>query len=106
MAVTRCGCPLAPQACAADTERDSQVRRRGDEAGEDGIPLQMMMFFQKRGFQPSMQSFRTTNKWQKHTFTIKDFDGCDGTDVTGLWIGTNKAGEFSFKIDHLVMEPK
>ena len=66
-----------------------------------GETFQVMLFFQKRGFQPSVKPFRAASEWQKHTFEIKDFDGCDGTDVMGIWFGSTKPGSFSFQIDNV-----
>lgn len=60
-----------------------------------------MLFFQKRGFNPSVKTFNTTEEWQQHTLMIADFDGCDGTDVIGFWFGSVQPGDFGFQIDEL-----
>ena len=60
-----------------------------------------MLFFQKRGFNPSVKSFATEATWKEHTFSISDFDGCDGSDVLGIWFGSEQPGKFSFQIDEV-----
>ena len=67
----------------------------------DGNPKQLMLFFQKRGFTPSIKTFNTSDIWQEQTFAIADFDGCDGTDVIGIWFGSSQPGEFAFQIDEV-----
>ena len=47
----------------------------------NGEECQLMLFLQKRGFRPSTKQFSATKEWQKCNFKIKDFDGCDDTDV-------------------------
>ena len=74
----------------------------------DGTDQSVMLFFAKRGFQPSTKTFKATSTWTKHTFPIKDFNGCDGTDVLGIWFGNEPAGPFKFQIDEVrftKMEP-
>ena len=67
----------------------------------NGEECQLMLFFQKRGFQPSIETFSATKEWKKYKFKIKDFHGCDGTDVLGVWFGRSKPGKFSFQIDQV-----
>ncbi|MEM7475588.1 MAG: CIA30 family protein [Planctomycetota bacterium] len=70
----------------------------------DGSSFQVMLFFQKRGFTPSMKSFQADKKWTKHAFDISGFDGCEGTDIIGVWFGSGSAGEFDFQIDQVQLE--
>ena len=63
-----------------------------------------MLFFQKRGFLPSAKQFSATKEWKKYGFKIKDFDGCDGTDVLGIWFGKSTPGKFSFQIDEVQLQ--
>ncbi len=67
----------------------------------NGEKFKLMLFFQKRGFMPSTKSFVAEKEWKQYSFKIKDFDGCDGTDVTGLWFGQDSPGEFQFQIDEV-----
>ena len=69
-----------------------------------GETCQVMMFFQKRGFQPSMKEFVAGSEWKQYDFKIADFDGCDGTDVLGFWFGTGTPGEFKFQIDQVQLK--
>ncbi|HUG92448.1 MAG TPA: CIA30 family protein [Planctomycetaceae bacterium] len=71
----------------------------------DGRTYSVMLFFQKRGFFPSIRSFTAGDEWQQHRFEIKEFDGCDGTDITGLFFGGGDVvGPFSFQIDDVRFE--
>lgn len=63
--------------------------------------LQVMLFTQKRGFQPSIQFLKAGKEWKRFEFKISDFDGADGTGVLGLWIGKSAKGEFKFWIDEV-----
>ena len=66
-----------------------------------GEPFKVMVFFQKRGFQPSTKTFQAGEAWKEYTFDFQDFDGCDGSDVTGIWFGNDSSGEFEFQIDEV-----
>ena len=70
----------------------------------DGSTFQVMLFFQKRGFNPSMNSFVAKSEWTKHSFDISSFDGCDGTDIIGIWFGSGVPGKFEFQIDQVQLE--
>ena len=70
----------------------------------NGEDCQLMLFFQKRGFQPSIKQFAANKDWKQYAFKIKDFDGCDGTDVLGIWFGNGKPGKFSFQIDQVQLD--
>ena len=70
----------------------------------NGEDCQLMLFFQKRGFLPSAKQFSATKEWKKYDFKIKDFDGCDGTDVLGIWFGKSTPGKFSFQIDEVQLD--
>ena len=66
-----------------------------------GEPFKIMVFFQKRGFQPSTKTFQAGEAWKEYSFDFQDFDGCDGSDVTGIWFGNDSSGEFEFQIDEV-----
>ncbi|MEO1523856.1 MAG: amidohydrolase family protein [Planctomycetota bacterium] len=63
--------------------------------------FRVMLFFQKRGFAPSIKSFTAAKEWRECRYAIKDFDGCDGSDVLGIWFGADQAGDFAFQIDEV-----
>ena len=65
--------------------------------------FQVMLFFQKRGFQPSTKTIKASKEWKQHRFDFADFDGCDGTDVIGIWFGQATPGEFKFQIDEITL---
>ena len=66
-----------------------------------GSKFVVLLFSQKRGFVPSAKTFAAKDDWKQCSFPISDFDGCDGTDITGLWFGSNQPGEFEFQIDRV-----
>ncbi len=70
-------------------------------AGDD---VQVMLFTQKRGFQPSIQSIKAGKVWKRFEFKFADFDGSDGSDILGFWLGKSEAGEFKFWIDQVQLE--
>lgn len=70
----------------------------------NGSDHKIMLFFQKRGFQPAIKKFRANKEWQQYSFAIKDFEGCDGTDVTGIWFGNDNSGDFQFQVDEVVLK--
>lgn len=61
----------------------------------------IMLFTRKRGFQPSSQTFETTDQWKQYRFDFSQFDSSDGSDVTGIWIGSSTAGKFQLRIDQV-----
>ena len=65
-----------------------------------------MVFTQKRGFTPSTKSFRAKPEWKRFTFPLSDFDGSDGSDVLGIFIGSSRAGKFELLVDELKMISK
>ena len=87
----------------------------GDVSAHDAISFwaksdqestfQVMFFTQARGFQPSTQAFKANNQWKQFRFGFEEFSGTDGSDVTGIWFGTNTAGEFGFSLDEVKLEP-
>ena len=71
--------------------------------GEDR-DYQVMLFSQKRGFQPSTKTFRATKQWKEYRYKFSDFDGCDATDVMGLWFGTTQSGDFKLRVDQIGLQ--
>lgn len=71
----------------------------------DGQLYAIMVFTATRGFVPSMLSFRSDKEWTQHRFAIKDFDGCSGVDIMGVFIGAADApGVFELHIDDVRIE--
>ncbi len=93
--------PGAAQMQAADISANQSISFWAKGEGDD---CQVMFFFQKRGFMPSMKTFKAEKDWTKYSFKISDFDGCDGTDVLGIWFGKGTPGEFKFQIDQVQLE--
>lgn len=71
----------------------------------DGKQYYVMLFFQKRGFQPSVKTFVAGDEWKQHRFKINEFDGCDGSGITGVFFGSGaKAGDFRLQVDQVRFE--
>ena len=77
---------------------------KSEAAGSAEKPFTVMIFTRKRGFQPSFKLFNATEQWKKHSYDFADFDGSDGSDVMGIWFGTNQPGEFEFQLDSVKIE--
>ncbi len=76
------------------------------EAKGDDADFNVMVFTQKRGFTPSTKSFRAKPEWNRFTFPLSDFDGSDGSDVLGIFIGSSRPGKFELLVDELKMISK
>ena len=71
----------------------------------DGKTYAVMLFFQKLGFRPSIQTFTAGKEWTLHRFALRDFDGCDGSDILAVFFGGGPdAGDFSFQVDTVRFE--
>ncbi len=65
-----------------------------------------MVYAEHRGYTPAVKTFVPGNNWKKFTFTWKDFDGMDGSDITGIMFGrAAKPGKFEFRIDNVRFLP-
>jgi imidazolonepropionase-like amidohydrolase len=71
----------------------------------DGRTYTVMLFAQSRGFMPASQTFVAGPEWKQVTFKVADFDGLDGHDLMGLFIGAGlPAGKFQFQMDNVRFE--
>jgi imidazolonepropionase-like amidohydrolase len=65
----------------------------------DGKRFSIMVFSRKGGFTPSVKEFIAVGDWKRYRFELKDFDGCDGSDITGLFLGGTQPGEYELWVD-------
>ena len=71
----------------------------------DGGTFVVMLFLQSRGFTPVGQTFEAGSKWARHSFLFEEFDGIDGRDLTGMFIGASgRTGPFEIEIDEVQFE--
>lgn len=70
----------------------------------DGREIALLVFTEKGGFQPAIQSFKATNEWKRYNFKFTDFNGTNGKDVMGIWFGNTTPGEFKFWIDQVELD--
>ena len=69
-------------------------------AKADGRTYSVMLFASSRGFAPLIQTFVPSAEWKQSTFKLSQFDGYDGRDLAGLFIGSGlPAGRFALQID-------
>jgi hypothetical protein len=74
-------------------------------AKADGRTYSVMLFGQSKGFMPMIQTFLPEKEWKQYRFKLKDFDGYDGHDLMGLFIGAGlPAGKFALEIDEVRFE--
>lgn len=68
----------------------------------DGGTYQIMLFMKSFGQFIPTKDFTVTKDWKYFSFKIKDFNGCDGSDMQGIFFGANNhIGPFSFQIDNV-----
>ena len=69
-------------------------------AKADGRTYSVMLFAPSKFFAPIIRTFVPTAEWKQFTFKLAQFDGYDGHDLAGLFIGAGlPAGKFALQID-------
>jgi len=85
--------PMAP----ADLSSKKQV---SFWAKADGRSYNVMLFAPSQNFAPLAQTFVPGTEWKQFTFKLSQFNGYDGHDLAGLFIGAGlPAGKFALQID-------
>jgi imidazolonepropionase-like amidohydrolase len=70
----------------------------------DGKTCRIMLFARSHGFQPAFKSFVAGNEWKRFKFRLSEFDGMDGSDLTGiLFAGGPAPGRFVLQIDDVAL---
>ncbi len=71
----------------------------------DGKTYSIMTFSMSGGFSRAEKHFVAGEKWEKHRFELKEFDGCDGSGLMGIFFGGGPAtGPFELLIDDVRMD--
>jgi imidazolonepropionase-like amidohydrolase len=71
-------------------------------AKADGRTYNVMLFAPSKNFIPLTQTFVPEKEWKQFTFSLDQFDGYDGHDLAGLFIGASRpAGKFALQIDEV-----
>jgi imidazolonepropionase-like amidohydrolase len=66
----------------------------------DGRTYSVMLFAPSRSFRPLAQTFVAAPEWKEFVFPLARFEGFDGRDLAGLFIGAGPpAGKFALQID-------
>ncbi len=92
--------PQPMQPANLSSKKTIQFWTRGD-----GKTYRIMLFAQSLGMMPAIQTFVAGKSWKKYSFDLKQFNGIDGHDITGvLFCGGPRPGKFSFQIDEVKFE--
>ena len=71
----------------------------------DGKTYSIMTFSMSGGFARAEKTFVAGKDWKLHRFQIRDFEGCDGTALMGLFLGAGpEIGPFELLIDDVRLE--
>jgi len=74
-------------------------------AKADGRTYSVMLFAPSKFFAPIIQTFVPDAEWKQFTFKLAQFDGYDGHDLAGLFIGAGlPAGKFALQIDDVLFQ--
>ena len=68
----------------------------------DGQIYLVSFFTKDKGFRPISRNFKAGSEWKQYTFPIKDFDGIDGHNLTGIsFMASSTPGKFCFMVDEV-----
>jgi imidazolonepropionase-like amidohydrolase len=71
----------------------------------DGKPARLMLFSRSSGFTPAFVTFTPGEKWERHTFAIKEFRDNTGKDlIMIIFAGGVEHGPFEYQIDQVMFE--
>lgn len=85
--------PMAPADLSAKKEISFWAKA-------DGRTYSVMLFAASRGYIPAVRTFAAEPEWKQFKFPIAQFDGLDGHDLIGLFIGAGvPPGKFALQID-------
>ncbi len=71
----------------------------------EGRSYTVMIFAQSFGYQPAQQTFTAGAEWKQFTFPLKSFNGADGHDLMGVFLGSSPTpGKFDLLIDDVRIE--
>ena len=71
----------------------------------DGKAARLMLFSRSGGFSPAFVVFTPGEKWERHTFALKEFRDATGKDITMLiFAGGVDHGPFEYRIDQVMFE--
>lgn len=68
---------------------------------EKPVSLNLLMFTKSGGFQPAIKPLQVTAEWKKVSVKFSELNGSDGSDVVGIWFGSNLEGKFQFTLDNV-----
>jgi hypothetical protein len=86
--------PLKPANLASKKEISFYARG-------DGKTYNLLLFAKSRGYQPAVKTFEAKPEWHEYRFSVSDFDGLDGHDLTGIFFGAGSPGSFAFELDNV-----
>jgi hypothetical protein len=73
---------------------------QADVLVRDGRSYTVLIFAQSFGYQPAQQTFTAGAEWTPFTFPLKSFNGTDGHDLMGVFLGSSPTpGKLDLPID-------
>ncbi len=60
-----------------------------------------MCFLQSKGYTPAVQTIEVTEEWTAITLPFASFDGTDGSDLMGFYVGAGDIGPMEFWLDEV-----
>jgi imidazolonepropionase-like amidohydrolase len=99
------GALFSPGAAMMQPANLSAKRAISFQARGDGKSYSIMTFSLSGDFARAERQFVAGKAWEKHRFELKDFDGCDGSALMGIFFGSGPAvGPFELLIDDVRFE--
>jgi hypothetical protein len=66
--------------------------------------IRVMLFTAHGGRMPAIKTLPLTKTWTDHRIPFSDFDGADGSDVTGIaFVAGPSAGKYEFQLDDVAI---
>ena len=67
----------------------------------DSQEYSLFLFAANIASNPAGKTFKANEEWEKVTFSVSDFGGCDGKVVFGLAFGKSTPGQFQLQLDQV-----
>jgi hypothetical protein len=99
------GAFFSPGAAMMQPANLSSKKAISFRAKGDGKTYAIMTFSMSGGFSRAEKHFVAGENWEKHPLELKEFDGCDGSGLMGIFFGGSPAiGPFELLIDDVRMD--
>jgi len=90
--------PMAPANLSA--RKAIQFQTKGD-----GQTYEVLVFSQRLGYRPAVQTFVAGPEWKQVTLPFASFGDLDGSDIMAIvWSAGPKTGAFEFQLDNIRLQ--